>query len=112
MQGDSLSAILFIYYLADCLRMKNEHTADLYLDSNKDQFNVDPFYADDTTFLSTNDRGLTRLDNIQEHIPKQLEKSNLQTNATKTERFTVPRPIPPEPTPTIDEILQHKDDKI
>ncbi len=58
MQGDCLSAVLFIFNLAECFAENNENTAelkyDLTDDNNDSDFNVDPFYADDKTFAGTN----------------------------------------------------------
>ena len=115
MQGDCLSAILFIYYLAECLNHDNENTKELKYDlkqQDPESFNVDPYYADDTTYAATNNKGKKRLTNIEEHTPKQLSKYNLTTNHTKTEKFEIPRPPPrPLPSPSLETLEQHRHDK-
>ena len=53
MQGDCLSAVLFIYSLAECFNEDCENNKPLKYDltnTSKGTFNVDPFYANDTTF--------------------------------------------------------------
>ncbi len=88
----------------------NENTAALkydLTDNNDSDFNVDPFYADDTTFAGTNQQGNTRLKQIEEKLPKQMEKKNLTTNHTKTERCEVP-----PPDPSYETLIKHKNDKI
>ena len=52
MQGGCLSAILFIFYLAECLEEDNDLTKELKFknDHLTQNFNIDPQYADDTTF--------------------------------------------------------------
>ena len=116
MQGDCLSAILFIFYLAECFAENNENTAALKYDItnyNDKDFNVDPFYADDTTFAGTNQQGKKRLKQIEKKLPKQMEKKNLSANHTKTERYEFPIPPPPQtPNPSYETLIKHKNDKI
>ena len=86
MQGDCLSAILFIYYLARCLdELKKED------DIQPDVFYIAPKYADDITFVTTSKEITNK---IKETIPPQLKKYNLMVNKTKTEQYQIPRPHP------------------
>ncbi len=116
MQGDCLSAVLFIFYLAEYFAENNENTAALkydLTDNNDSDFNVDPFYADDTTFAGTNQQGKTRLKQIEEKLPKQMDKKNLSANHTKTESNEVPLRQPPTtPDPSYETLVKHKNDKI
>ncbi len=79
-----------MFYLDECFAENNENTAALkydLTDNNDSNFNVDPFYADAITFAGTNQQGQTRLKQIEEKLPKQIEKKNLTANHTKTERY-------------------------
>ncbi len=115
-QGDCLSAVLFIFYLAECFAENNENTAarkyDL-TDNNDLDFYVDPFYTDDTSFAGTNQQGKTRFKQIEEKLLKQMEKKNLTANHTKTERDEVRLPPPPPtPDPSYETLIKHKNYKI
>ena len=56
MQGDCLSAILFIYYLARCLdELKKED------DIQPDVFYIAPKYADDITFVTTSKEMINKI---------------------------------------------------
>ena len=85
MQGDCLSAILFIFYLGCCLATENEEI-------DKSILLIKPKYADDITYASTNQQIISQL---EENIPKLLKEYNLQINTDKTEKFTIPKPPPP-----------------
>ena len=117
MQGDCLSAVLFIYYLAECFNENNNLTQELHYpletkDNFENTFHIDPAYADDTTFGGVNDEGKARLTKIEKNIPTQLAAYNLTSNDSKKESFQVPRPPAPEPpTPSFETLLAHKDDK-
>ena len=103
MQGDCLSATLFIYYLA--MTLKNEN--DLINPNNN--FLIKPKYADDTTYLTTSEETHQR---TQLKLPTILKENNLVINESKTELYKIPKPPPPEPPPpTIEELLLHKNDK-
>ena len=92
MQGDCLSAILFVFYLAMCLRIP--------LHTKTKGFLINPTYADDITFAGTNKQ---QIDEIEEKMTKQLDRYNLK----------IPRPKPPPPTTTtVQELLQHKDNRV
>ena len=63
-------------------------------------------YADDLTFVGTSKI------HIEAKIPVQLRKYNLEINATKTERYEIPRPeIPPSP-PTAETLKRLKEETI
>ena len=86
MQGDCLSAILFIYYLARCLdEVKKED------DIQPDVFYIAPKYTDDITFVSTSKKMINK---IKETIQPQLNKYNLMMSETKTKQYQIPRPHP------------------
>ena len=102
LQGDCLSAILFILYLAKCLSKP--------MKTRMKGFCIQPKYADDMTYASTAKR---EIDDIEEKMPKILEKFNLEINNTKTERYQIPKPPPPiPPPPSMETLLKHKEDKI
>ena len=102
MQGDCLSAILFIFYLGCCLAIENEEI-------DKSILLIKPKYADDITYASTNQQIINQL---EEKIPKLLKEYNLQINTDKTEKFTIPKPpAPPPPPPSMETLLKHKNDK-
>ena len=103
MQGDCLSALLFIYYLAECLKGEEEKF------EGKDMLLIKPKYADDITYVTKNKDTSERIKNI---IPKILETHNLKINETKTEEFAIPKPPPPPPpAPAFETLLKHKNDK-
>ena len=103
MQGDCLSAILFIFYLAQIL--KNEMKR-----GDLDTLLIKPKYADDITYL-TRDKQVHQ--QLQQQTPILLEKGDLRVNRTKTELFEIPKPPPPPPPPpTMEELIQHKNDKV
>ena len=116
MQGDCLSAILFIIYLAHALKHRpdpleaehsyaslrtltptpcqilQDHTyaSDPYLapsQTNCKTTTVTPKYADDITYISTDKQ---YIDNITESVLKQLKEFNLQINLSKTEEYQIP----------------------
>ena len=81
MQGGCLSAILFIFYLAACLKKP--------IKTKMKGFLLKPKYADDMTLLGTSK---IQIDSIKQQLPAQLSKFNLQMNQSKTEKYTIPRP--------------------
>ena len=102
LQGDCLSAILFISYLAKCLQKT--------IKTKMKGFLIDPTYADDLTVASTNKR---QTGELEQKMPQQLSKYNLTVNADKTEKYEIPRPPAPTPLPTTKEVLiQQKNKKI
>ena len=74
-QGDCLSAILFIYYLAMCLRLP--------LKTKMKSFMINPMYADDITFIGTNEH---QIDEIEAKMANHLNKYNLKINAPQKQR--------------------------
>ena len=92
-QGDCLSAVLFIFYLACALR----ETPEDQIPKDLKAF-LDIFYADDLTYATTSAEH--RL-HIKDTTPRKLEKYNLFANRSKTEEGEAPdkRPPPPPPPP-------------
>ena len=93
-QGDCLSAILFIFYLAITLNREEpaviptEHHDHTYYRPEKKYLTVDPKYADDITYLTTCKE---RNEKIEKDVPPILEERNLYVNKDKTETEEVRR---------------------
>ena len=101
MQGDVLSAILFILYLSKSLKLP--------IKTKMKGFISTPKYADDITYAGTSK---TQIDELEKKLPERLESYNLTVNKTKTERYTIPKPPPPPaPIPSMKTLLKHKNDK-
>ena len=102
MQGDCLSAILFIFYLAMCLRQP--------IHTKTKGFFINPTYADDLTLAGTNEQQI----NDTEHVMvDRLTDYNLMVNASKKEKYQIPRPPPPAPPPpTLQELHEHRDNRV
>ena len=101
MQGDVLSAILFIFYLAKYLKHP--------IKTRMKGFLISPKYADDITFGGT---CKSQIDEIEVKVPQKLEGHNLKVNELKTEKYIIPKPPPPPiPIPTMKTLLKHKNDK-
>ena len=94
-QGDCLSAVLFIFYLACALESNpNEQV-------RKDlKAFLDIFYADDLSYCTTSK---DHREEIKEEVPPKLALYNLHVNTTKTEEGEAPdkRPPPPPPPPPL-----------
>ena len=92
-QGDCLSAVLFIFYLACALQEKPDDQPPKDLKAF-----LDIFYADDLTFATTSSE---HRQYIKETTPNKLQKYNLFANKSKTEEGEAPdrRPPPPPPPP-------------
>ena len=82
-QGDCLSAVLFIFYLARSMNTENAATDP---SRKNNYFEINPQYADDITWAST---AKCRIDHIKETIPGKLEERNLQINESKTEEYNI-----------------------
>ena len=115
MQGDCLSAVLFIYYLARALDdrtpTESEHNYGFTAEScpynpspahdehnyaqapiyqyDRKEVMIEPKYADDITYISTSK---PRIVNTEATIPNKLKKYNLGVNHGKTERYECPDP--------------------
>ena len=95
-----LSALLFIVYLAssikplppqiqqvDCNRPLWS-ALDWFVDKDKHKVEVDPKYADDITFVRTDE---SKINQIERLMPEMLKENNLYVNPTKTEKYTISR---------------------
>ena len=99
-QGDCLSAILFIFYLAQALKPKerSDHTYAIkvfnqinWKSSIKEDkmFSISPKYADDITWAS-NDTKVIEM--VKETVPPMLREAHLKVNESKTEEYAIPLP--------------------
>jgi len=112
MQGDCLSAILFVFYLARALDNFNttDHNDTLSDDQNTipeshcdhnyyinkyDYFTCEPKYADDITYASTAQHHINQ---VEKTVPKKLKAYNLKINSDKTEHFEITMPKTKETT--------------
>ena len=93
-QGDCLSPLLFITYLARSIKTKkpinkltrsqiNDHNYHI----NKQHEILDPQYADDISWVTNGPYYLIK--DIKEKIPNILEKRDLMINKDKTEEFSI-----------------------
>ena len=108
-QGDCLSAVLFIFYLAKSLTPNRECKEHNYASveqcgnilpeeckdhdyfrktETKNYFEIDPEYADDITWATTAKQRITY---IKETTPSTLAKRNLVINESKTEEYEIIR---------------------
>ena len=76
-QGDCLSALLFIFYLAHVIGP---------ISSETNIVTLDPKYADDITFIRSHP---SKMNKVKRIIPEMLANGNLQENKTKRE-YMVP----------------------
>ena len=90
-QGDCLSAVLFIFYLACAL----ESDPDDQVTTDLKAF-LDILYADDLTYCTTSKN---HREVIKQEVPPKLERYNLHVNTTKTEEGEAPDKRPPPPPP-------------
>ncbi len=102
MQGDCLSAVLFIFYLGKALSYNSiKIEAD-----NKGIFYIEPKYADDITSATINDENNTIMNRIDKEYPERLKEYHLKYNESKTENHAVPpRTITKQPNPNTNKIL-------
>ena len=100
MQGDCLSAVLFIFYLACCLEKELQNIP------NKQTLILNPKYSDDITYAATEKENI---EYIKTEIPNILKQNNLKVNQSKTEEYTIPKP--PPPPPSMETIIKHKEDR-
>ena len=100
MQGDCLSAILFILYLAKAMK-KDVVEVIQY-------FEIEPKYADDITLVTTMKE---RQQAAKTTYGAKLAKFNLKENISKREEYTIPKPQPPPPPPTHKQLMKNKTTK-
>ena len=97
-QGDCLSALLFIVYLALALKelptliSKEDYEKPMWseldwlIPRDNHKIEVDPKYADDLTFIRSDK---TKINQIKRTIPKALEEFDLKLNLDKTEEYQI-----------------------
>ena len=95
-QGDCLSALLFTIYLASAIIPLPPHfqqvdckrplwsALDWLVDKDKHNVEVDPKYADNITFVRTEE---SKMNQVERVVPELLEENNLFINTTKTEKI-------------------------
>ena len=99
-QGDCLSALLFILYLAYAIKPIPQQTAredhrevmwsalDWLIRKDEHDVEIDPKYADDITFIRSAEH---RLNQVERIIPKMLDEYDLIINKGKTEKYEISR---------------------
>ena len=94
-QGDCLSALLFIFYLAKALTGMTKHRCAedhkhriLWSALSKDKHNleIDPKYADEINFVRLEK---SKINQITRTLPRLLEEKNLIINRSKTEEYDI-----------------------
>ena len=93
--GGSISAVLFIFYLACALKESPDEQVPRDL-----QAFLEVFYADDLSYATTS---YEHRESIKAETPRKLEKYNLFINHSKTEEGEAldKRPPPPPPPPPL-----------
>ena len=99
-QGDCLSALLFIFYLAHILipmpqgTIREDHKdiclwseLDWILDKDKINLELDPKYADDVTYIRSHE---SKINKIKRLLPSMLQEGNLIENSSKREEYNIP----------------------
>ena len=99
-QGDCLSALLFIFYLAHALKpLPNQiepidyqkplwSALDWLISKDIHKVQIDPQYADDISFIRSDE---SKTNQIERMIPQMLQDEGLYINKSKTERFKISR---------------------
>ncbi len=94
-QGDCLSPILFILYLANALKTVQIPNIPQHITEHAystppttTDFLIEPKYADDITYISNNPNYISE---IQQIIPQKLLEKNLLINEDKTEIYSIKR---------------------
>ena len=99
-QGDCLSALLFILYLAYAIKPLPTHiqpqdyqqtmwsALDWIIDRDARKINIDPKYADDITFIRS-DR--SKMNQIKRMMPETLLEQGRFINKSKTEKYHISR---------------------
>ena len=98
-QGDCLSALLFIYYLAKAKKeidikktAAEDHVEDIHWSSldwiipKKNPITIDTEYADDLSFIRNH---CCHINQIKRMLPSMLDEYNLKINESKTEEYDV-----------------------
>ena len=99
-QGDCLSALLFIVYLASSIKLLPPQiqqvncnrplwsALDWLIDKDKHKVEGDPKCADDITFVRTDE---SKINQVERLMSEMLKETNLYVNPTKTEKYTIGR---------------------
>ena len=97
-QGDCLSPIFFIFYLAKSIKPLQTSTErqnynkpvwselDWHIDHDNNHVNIDPKYSDDINFIRTY---YPKINQLKREMPKMLKENNLAVNVSKTKEFTI-----------------------
>ena len=97
-QGDCLSALLFILFLAHAVKpipnaIKEEDytkhlwsTLDWIIDRDTHKIQIDPKYADDISFLRSDESKIKQIERV---MPVMLADEGLHVNKSKTERYHI-----------------------
>ena len=99
-QGDCLSALLFIFYLAYVIHEISRETTredhrdrvlwsalDWVIDRAIHRIEIDPKYADGLTFIRSDK---SQMRNVKRAIPQMLSDGNLEENKSKREDYDIP----------------------
>ena len=105
-QGDCLSALLFIFYLGNVLKPIEEQTIredhsnqviwtalDWVIPKDKHNVKIDPKYADDISFLRSDESKIKQIERV---LPENLKVDNLLINEGKTEKYCISRTSHPK----------------
>ena len=97
-QGDCLSALLFMLYLAHAIKpIPKDRNPDDYhqtlwsaldwiVDRDKLQIEIDPKYADDITFIRSEEAKINQVERV---LPSMLSEEGLYINKSKTEKYHI-----------------------
>ena len=93
-QGDCLSPILFILYLAEALKPTQSIATPPYVEDHRypnfstNLLMIDQKYADDISWITNKEE---RKNEIRKQVPPILKEKNLQVNDSKTEEYEIKR---------------------
>ena len=97
-QGDCLSALLFMLYLAHAIKpIPKDRNPDDYhqtlwsaldwiVDRDKLQIEIDPKYADDIIFICSEEAKINQVERV---LPSMLSEEGLYINKSKTEKYHI-----------------------
>lgn len=99
MQGDCLSAIFFIYYLAGAVKeipstKREDHrdvlwsALDWLVRNDQQNIDIDPKYSDDLSFVRSMK---AKINTIKRTIPTMLKEADLIDNSDKKEEYMINR---------------------